>query len=1015
MTLSSALFAQFGNFPSVSSVRRNFWITFVATLLATIGSQFTLAQIKVTTTTPGVLNDTSNCSLQEAMYASAFGASKAVSQYFGGKDITYQTGCTAPQGDWGTIVLDNQTYTFSTYWDGDTHNPFGPTTTPIVFTSMTIEGHGATLLWSGGTVHSRLFAVGYANLNTLDDGTSYSGTGNLTLQDLHIKGFSVKGGNGTDGGGGGLGAGGAIYLYNGVLTIQNSTFDGNSATGGNGEEGGGISGGGGGLGGNGGHTGEDLDVQFAGGGGGGARGDGGAGDLGGGGGGGTVFPGGNDSSSSGNVGGAGGVYCGGYGGAYSDNGTSGQNGQCPGGGGGGGGDAGQTTLGLQNGGNGSYGGGGGGGPSNGGKGGFGGGGGAGAQGGPFGGGFGGNGGFGAGGGGGDTAFGGPGSGGLFGGNALTSFGIGAFGGGGAALGGAIFNDSGTLAIENCTFANNFVNRGTGGVDSNGTIQGDNGAGVGGAIFAHNGSTTIIDSTIANNQSTNLGGGVVVFGEGSAATSLTLADTIIANNGTTECYVSGLFTPTGAGNLIMSNGTNSGGFGACPGVVVTSDPQLGTLQPNAPGDTPTMAIQYGTSPAVDAADDDVALPTDQRGVSRPQGPHTDIGAYEAPAPTADLSIAKTRSSATAQPGDTVTYTLAVNNAGPNTANSVTVTDTLPSQLAFVSCTADAGGVCTFSGGVVMVAYPSLTASASSTVTIMTTLNSGVTDGQTVGNMASVGATSPTDPNPNNNASTAYFTIHNRADLAVTKTVTTTSPYSPQVEVGDSLTYTVTLTNKGPYDARVVVLSDSAPAGVTYTGCSASVGTCIWAPSGASLSLAALTNGSVATLTIQATLNFGVADGSTVTNTASVTSTTFDPDLSNNAASINFTALNNSDLAVSQSSTKLTNRQLKYTISVKNLGKYLAKKLVLSDAIPSGSYFVSITQGAWTCNAPAVGASGAISCSLNTGAVGVTQSLVFVVKIITPASVLVNNTASVSEATFDPNMANNMSTVSTKVGP
>lgn len=232
------------------------------------------------------------------------------------------------------------------------------------------------------------------------------------------------------------------------------------------------------------------------------------------------------------------------------------------------------------------------------------------------------------------------------------------------------------------------------------------------------------------------------------------------------------------------------------------------------------------------------------------------------------------------------------------------------------------------------------------------------------------------------------------------------------MGDPLTYTITLTNKGPYDARNVVLSDTAPAGVTFTGCTASVGTCLWSATSASLSLSSFTNVSTSTLTIQAMLNFGVADGSTITNTASVTSTTNDPDPSNNSGSASFAVLNNSDLYIFQSATKLTNRQLKYTVNVKNLGKYMAKQLTLTDAVPSGSKFVSITPGPWTCSAPPVGSTGTISCS---GTVGATQTMVFVVKVTTPGSVLVNNTASVTEETFDPNTLNNTSTLSTKLGP
>lgn len=81
------------------------------------------------------------------------------------------------------------------------------------------------------------------------------------------------------------------------------------------------------------------------------------------------------------------------------------------------------------------------------------------------------------------------------------------------------------------------------------------------------------------------------------------------------------TAMGSGNLIQNN------FG-CPGMVSSADPLLGPLQLNPPGSTPTMAIN-ASSPAFDAGDDahPPAYAFDQRGVSRPQGMHIDIGAYE----------------------------------------------------------------------------------------------------------------------------------------------------------------------------------------------------------------------------------------------------------------------------------------------------------------------------------------------------------------------------------------------------
>ncbi|HET6823672.1 MAG TPA: PxKF domain-containing protein, partial [Anaerolineales bacterium] len=60
--------------------------------------------------------------------------------------------------------------------------------------------------------------------------------------------------------------------------------------------------------------------------------------------------------------------------------------------------------------------------------------------------------------------------------------------------------------------------------------------------------------------------------------------------------------------------------------ISGDPVLGPLQDNG-GTTHTMALGAG-SPAADAAEDSACPATDQRGATRPQGPHCDIGAFEA---------------------------------------------------------------------------------------------------------------------------------------------------------------------------------------------------------------------------------------------------------------------------------------------------------------------------------------------------------------------------------------------------
>lgn len=788
--VSSSLFAAFCR-PRLRELRLRS-LFFPALMVATaLVPQRGAGQIKVDPNTEGNTSG-SACSLQEAIYATEFAANVAIDAT--DPDDTYTTGCSDASGEWNTIDLPGGALSFTKSWGGDAHNPFGPTATPIIFSTITIRGHGTTLQWNGPEKY-RLFAIGEATITpkngVLSSGT-YSGTGNLTLQDVYVKGFNVKGGDGNNAGGGGLGAGGAIYLGkvgSGVpaLTVENSTFESNGAVGGSSSVG--FNGGGGGLGGNGGYGNNE------GGGGGGSRGNGGTFNFnssgsvsGAGGGGGTVL----DGGDSGDFGGSGGYLGGGNGGdvGHPDGGIA----TGPGGGGGGGHfEGGGLTTVNGDGGRGAYGGGGGGGAADGGSGGFGGGGGGGANGSEPGDvtGTGGNGGFGGGGGGGNQ---GGGNGGAFGGRGGTSDFQNAGGGGaGGALGGAIFNDSGTVVVQNSTFFNNFVSHGDNGACSDCGPAGDSG----GAIFSRNGSTTVQNVTISNNEATGAGGGIVVYKDG-ATTTFILDNTIIANNGAQECITEGgtIITSSGgvnsANNLIVNNS-------GCPNVTVPSDPMLDT-QPklNTPGDTPTMALLPG-SPAIDAGDDTTALGTDQRGVQRPQGASSDIGAFER-VPQADLSLSKAVSNNKFKAGDSVTYTLTLTNLGPDTANSITVTDNFPTALTYVSCSAP-GGSCGPQGAAVVITYSSLAASSSATITITGTLNSGYSRGTVITNSVSVQDTSPADPDSTNNNASVSFTVivpdfSISADSPITVPVGSSATSSVKITSIDTFSSAVGLTSSGP---------------------------------------------------------------------------------------------------------------------------------------------------------------------------------------------------------------------------
>ncbi|HLJ73915.1 MAG TPA: DUF11 domain-containing protein, partial [Thermoanaerobaculia bacterium] len=99
---------------------------------------------------------------------------------------------------------------------------------------------------------------------------------------------------------------------------------------------------------------------------------------------------------------------------------------------------------------------------------------------------------------------------------------------------------------------------------------------------------------------------------------------------------------------------------------------------------------------------------------------------------------------------VTFTLTATNAGPNTANAVTVTDTLPTNMAFVSANASQG---TCSGTTtVTCSVGTLAVNGTATITIVArTANVG-----NASNTATISSASA-DSNPANNTSTVAFVI------------------------------------------------------------------------------------------------------------------------------------------------------------------------------------------------------------------------------------------------------------------
>jgi hypothetical protein len=208
------------------------------------------------------------------------------------------------------------------------------------------------------------------------------------------------------------------------------------------------------------------------------------------------------------------------------------------------------------------------------------------------------------------------------------------GAGGAGEGGGLYNH-GAASLRNATFAANVVSAGRGGDAGIGTgtitVQGS----FGGPIW-------YADTPDGEpGQTGGAAGGAISKEMGEVA----LANTILAASSGAD----------NASGTLTDQGHNLSSDASCAftatGSLNNADPKLLPLADNG-GPTPTMALAPD-SPARDQGDSALAGAADQRGVPRPIGPGSDIGAFEfvPPFSITPLPDGAMRLSFTLQPGRT----------------------------------------------------------------------------------------------------------------------------------------------------------------------------------------------------------------------------------------------------------------------------------------------------------------------------------------------------------------------------
>lgn len=198
----------------------------------------------------------------------------------------------------------------------------------------------------------------------------------------------------------------------------------------------------------------------------------------------------------------------------------------------------------------------------------------------------------------------------------------------------------------------------------------------------------------------------------------------------------------------------------------------------------------------------------------------------------------------------------------------------------------------------------------------------------------------------------------ADLAMTKTATS------GFGVGQNATYSLSVKNNGPQSATgPISVSDTLPTGLSYVSASGTAWTCAAAGSVVTCSSPGpVANGA----TMPAiTLTVAVASGAapSVTNTASVSSDTFDHVPANDDGSATKTVMRVTlTKSVSPTGSQMPGTDLVYTVAFSNTGGAAASSFVVSDPVPTNTDF---KVGSVTSSLGTTGLAVAVSYSNNGG--------------------------------------------------
>ncbi|MGF9695822.1 DUF7507 domain-containing protein [Paenibacillus sp. MABNR03] len=358
----------------------------------------------------------------------------------------------------------------------------------------------------------------------------------------------------------------------------------------------------------------------------------------------------------------------------------------------------------------------------------------------------------------------------------------------------------------------------------------------------------------------------------------------------------------------------------------------------------------------------------------------------------ITLVKTANTINATVGDTVVYTVTVSNTGNLEAN-VTVTDTIPAATTLVANSVVVSGV-PQPGATPGTGIPVgiVAAGATAVVTFAVVVDS-LPSPQQLSNFA---ASSFTFTPPDGRTLTGTATSNtltfpvSSPNVAVVK-----STISTAATVGDTVTYSILVTNSGIAPVNNIQFSDPIPAGASFVAGSVTVNGVVQPaanPAGG-ISLGTLAPGASATITFSIRVDAIPPSGqlsnrSTVSFTSGAfSSTTF----SNTVVTPVFQPILSAQKTASTQNATVGDT-VSYTVNVSNTGNYGAQ-INLTDNIPAGT--ILVPNSVIVNGQPLPAANPATGIAAGTIAAGATTTITFSVVIDTlPSPQQLVNQASVA---------------------